>query len=118
MKKIKTFEDACSAANEDPNDPKFSTGTVDEIAFKKLKVITKALNPVGFKPDWNNSNQYKWTPWFYMNSPGFRFNGSICDVTGTGTTGGSRLCFASEEISNYAGKQFLSLYSDMMILKE
>jgi hypothetical protein len=71
--RVKTFEDACAEVGEDPTDENFSEGTVDEIAYKKIKVIVRALNE-GWKPDWNNSNQYKWYPWFYLNEPsGFRF---------------------------------------------
>jgi hypothetical protein len=68
--RIKSFEDACRELGEDPAN--FNVGMPDEIAYKKLKVITRALNE-GWEPNWNNDNQYKWYPWFYMDSPGFRF---------------------------------------------
>lgn len=108
--RIKTFEDACEEINENPNDPNFSTGTPDEIAFKKIKVIVKALNPKDWITDWDNGNQRKWYPWFYMNQPGFRFDGADFAYSAAGTASGSRLCFFSEELATYAGKQFLDLY--------
>ena len=35
----------------------------DEIARRKLETITEALNE-GWRPDWNNTNEYKYFPWF------------------------------------------------------
>lgn len=108
--RIKTFEDACDEIGIDPNDSNFSTGTPDEIALKKIKVVRNALNPKGWAPDWNNGSQRKWAPWFYLNNPGFRFYVSFYVLSLTRTTGGSRLCFESEELSDYAANQFLDLY--------
>lgn len=109
--RIKTFEDACRETGDDPR--LFVEGTKDEIAYKKLKVITAALNQE-WTPDWNNLNQPKWYPWFYMDAPGFRFYASYCTFTSARAGAGSRLRFASEELSNYAAKQFLHLYQDYM----
>lgn len=107
--RIKTFEDACEALNIDEEADCFTEGDPDEIAYKKLKIIARALNE-GWKPNWKNSQEYKWSPWFYMDSPGFRFSDSFCSNSDSFTAGGSRLCFKSEELANYAGKQFLKLY--------
>jgi hypothetical protein len=111
--RIKTFEDACAEVGEDPDDDNFSEGTDDEIAFKKIKVVIRALNE-GWKPNWDNSGQYKWYPWFYMNKPGFRFDGTLCGISSTLAPGGSRLCFETEELAKYAGQQFLDLYKDFI----
>lgn len=63
---VKTFEDACSRLGL--NSGMFLPGdSKDEIAYKKLKVIAKALNE-GWQPDWTNSNQYKYYPWFDLSS--------------------------------------------------
>lgn len=70
-------------------------------------IIAQALNGT-WKPDWSDSSQYKWYPWFYMNGPGFRFDHARYDFTTSLV--GSRLCFKSEAIATYAGKQFLELY--------
>lgn len=109
--RIKTFEDACEELGEDS--ALFNIGTADEIAFRKLKVIVRALNG-DWVPNWNDGSQRKWFPWFYLNEPGFRFDGSHGDWTSARATGGSRLCFASQELSDYAAKQFLPLYKDLM----
>lgn len=109
--RIKTFEDACellgfSPAFSDLDGP-------DEIAYKKLKIIIRALNE-GWVPDWNNSNQRKWAPWFEYSSSGFRFHAAAYALTYTDSTGGSRLCFASEELAIYAAKQFVDLYNQFL----
>lgn len=108
--RIKTFEDACLESGEDPDELKFREGTDDEIAYRKLKVIIKALNEE-WTPDWNDGNQRKWRPWFYLNSPGFRFDDAYDD--NANSTVGSRLCFKSEELCVYAANQFLYLYKDL-----
>lgn len=72
--RVKTFEDACEVLGLNPStvydDP---ANAADEIAYRKLKIIIKALNE-GWTPDWDNSSQAKWRPWFYLNAPGFRFD--------------------------------------------
>ena len=106
--RVKSFEDTCTVLNikkqyvfdEDED-------TEDEIAYKKLKVIAKALNE-GWTPDWNNSSEYKYYAWFYLNSPGFRFDYAGYGCTGSGV--GSRLCFRSRELAEYAAKQFTDIY--------
>jgi hypothetical protein len=111
---IKTFQDACDELGILPEDIQESAAdTPDEIAYKKLKVIIKAINH-GWQPDWNNTGQRKWWPWFKLSS-GFGFDVSFyfCDYTFTFV--GSRLCFESEEKSNYAAKQFLDIYKDFLI---
>lgn len=110
---VKTFEDACGILGIDPDDVFNASDSEDEIAYKKLKIIAKALNE-DWLPDWNNSNQRKWAPWFYLNNPGFRFDDSDYGITGADASGGSRLCFATEELATYAAKQFLSLYENFL----
>ena len=116
---IKTFEDACEELGitndscrpifDDEEDP-------DEIAYKKLKVIIKAINQ-GWTPDWENTDQRKWWPYFNLSS-GFGFSHSTCYYDFTVTHVGSRLCFESEEKSNYTAKQFIELYEQFLILKK
>ena len=72
--KIKAFEDACKVLNLDANTviPDFSLFPVEEQeamkAHAKLIIINKAING-DWVPDWNNSNEYKYYPWFEMGSP-------------------------------------------------
>lgn len=112
---IKTFELACEALNVDPKNVYSVIELPDEIAYKKLKVIVKAVNQ-GWTPDWNNTNQRKWWPWFNLSS-GFGFAGSVCDCTGTIAYVGSRLCFESEEKSDFVANQFIDIYRDLLTIK-
>jgi hypothetical protein len=111
--RIKTFEDACAATGEHPNDTKFSTGTPDEIAYKKLKVIIKALNE-DWIADYSNTSQKKWYPWFQYTPSGFRFDVAGYDYAYSGTFGGSLLSFSSEELARYAATQFTELYNQFL----
>lgn len=111
--RVKTLEDACEVLNMDEEAYCFTEGPADEIAYRKLKIIVAVLNE-GWKPNWNNSREYKWAPWFYMDSPGFRFIGSLFTCSYSSSAGGSRLCFKSEELASYAGKQFLKLYESWL----
>lgn len=111
--RVKTFEDACREVGEYPDDAKFNSDTQDEIAYKKIKVIAAALNE-GVVLSFANHSQRKWRPWFQHDGTAFRFGGSGCAFVRTHSAGGSRLCFASEELSNYAGKQFIDLYNQLL----
>jgi hypothetical protein len=65
--KVKSFEDACQILGLDPHSIFNANDSDDEIAYKKIKVIAQALNQ-GWKPDWTNAAEYKWTPWFDLRS--------------------------------------------------
>lgn len=107
IERVTSFEDACQLTGEDPFDSNFSQGTCDEIAYKKLKVIAKALME-GKKLDPKDANQKKWYPWHENSSAGFRFYDSCCGNTDTNAPVG--LCVDTEEKSNHMGKTFLFLY--------
>jgi len=85
----------------------------DEVAYQILKMLAKSLNE-GWTPDWNNDNQYKYYPWFYMGgSSGFRFYD--CGYWHSLSSVGSRLCFKSRELAEYAANQFTDTYKQFMI---
>lgn len=112
---IKTFEDACNALGVNPDEVYNEKDLPDEIAYKKLKVIVKAINK-SWVPDWNNGDERKWWPWFNLSS-GFGFSGSNYDYASTYTTVGSRLCFKTEEQSDFAAMQFIDLYEQLLTIK-
>ena len=116
--RIKTYEDACAELGITPIDESvlLSNGfTKDEIAYRKIKTITEALNE-GWKPNWNDENQKKWIPWFYPNSSsGFVFFSTYYDCSAAFAGYGLRLCFKSDELATYAGKQFTELYKDFIL---
>jgi len=111
---IKSFEDACKELGKKPSDVFSNTHLPDEIAYKKLKVIVKAINDEWI-PDWRNSNEKKWYPWFNLSS-GFGFSYSDYYDSGTYTDVGSRLCFNSAEKAEFAGMQFTDLYKEFLTI--
>ena len=116
-KTIKSFEDACKKANIATTLPDLSMLPEEFIkpvlAAYKLMVIFKAINN-GWTPDWNNSNQYKYYPWFRANA-GFGFSHSYYADSNSVTVVGSRLCFKTEALARYAGQQFEAVYKDFII---
>ena len=116
MKKIKTFGDACVACGttEKEFNNKFANLGLpkDTIAYEKIKVIVKALNGE-WVPNWKDSNEYKYYPYFRMSPFGFGAVG--CDRWGTVSLAGSRLCFKNRELAEYAGKQFEDIYKNFIV---
>lgn len=118
MKKIKTFAQACKVKGINPKElpsvsmlPKRHQKAI--IAFYMLTIIAEALNG-DWKPNWNNWSQSKYYPYFTKNQSGFGFSRTYYDYWITSTFVGSRLCFKSREIAEYAGTQFKKLYSDFL----
>lgn len=116
FKNIKTFEDACKKLEVHPDDVFYDRDSPDEIAYKKLKVVIAAINN-GWTPDWNNSNEKKWWPWFILSS-GFGFSASSYGYVNAGTTVGSRLYFETKEKCDYCATQFIDLYRDLLTITE
>jgi hypothetical protein len=114
---IKTFEDACYKLGYDPGSITTENDTPDEAAYKKLKVVVKAINN-GWLPDWSNGSQYKYYPWFRVLSSGFGFSHSGYDYGHTTSTVGSRLCTDSIEKALYIATQFEELYKDYFLYSE
>lgn len=104
--RVKTFDDACGLLGISSS----VSETRDEIAYKQLKVIAEALNE-GWTPNWDDEDEYKYFPWFRCGS-GFSFSHVLSRCTFSGL--GSRLCFRSRELAEYAGNQFLSIYKDFL----
>ena len=111
---IKTFEDACETCGVLDTLIVSVTDTKDEGAYKKLKIIARALNQ-DWKANFNDGSQQKWYPWFVFNGSGFGFSGTDYAYSLTYAGVGSRLCFKSKELAEYAGKQFLSIYNDYLL---
>ena len=113
MIRIKTFEDAMKETLR-PEVPDFSNLPEDlREYFKaqyKIIVIAEALNE-GWKADWNDSNQYKYYPYFYMSSGAFVFADTHCGYSDAGAGDGSRLCFKTRVLAKYAGEQFLDIWT-------
>lgn len=88
----------------------------DETAYRQIKLIVKVLNE-GWTPDWSNSNEYKYFPWLRMSSSsGSEFSYNDYDSWATTSFVGSRLCFKSRELAEFAGKQFTEIYKQYMTI--
>lgn len=124
--RVKTYEDACKVLGVEPineQNAKAQGFRSDEIARRKLETIAAALNE-GWKPDWNNTDQYKYYPYFYIqeNAKGKGSAGLSCAATAytaayTTATIGSRLCFYASRLARYASNQFTDLYEQILIEK-
>lgn len=114
--RIKTYEDACNELGEvAPLEITLKElgFTDDEINYRKIKTITKALNE-GWIPDWTNGNEKKWQPYFRLSSGAFVFYVTRYYYSFAVAGSGSRLCFKSDELATYAGKQFAEIYKGFM----
>lgn len=81
-------------------------------AFAIARLFAKVLNE-GWVPNWNDYNERKWRPYFWMDNPGFRFYDSHCAYSAAHSGAGSGLCFKSQALSDYAAKCFLEVYKDL-----
>ncbi len=121
---IKTYEDACNVLNINPAEdlPYANPANAKQEslnAFAKLETIVKAINGDEAFPDWTNSNQWKYYPWFWMNKAsktvsglGLSYFDYVCDTSVSYV--GSRLVFDSKEKAKYAANQFNDIYEKFM----
>lgn len=116
MERIKCINDVLRDNGIDPDDFEESCEALeeDEKAYRIIKLLVKSLNE-GWTPNWDNSSEGKYFPWFTMQSgsSGFRSYGyarwdSRTDV-------GSRLAFKTSELAKYAGTQFTDVYKKYML---
>ena len=117
--RIKNFEDVLSDLGIDLEDFEEDCEdlTSDEVAYRQLKFITKVFND-GWEPDWTNSSEYKYYPWFKMDgSSGSGFAYLDCAYWLANSNFGSRLCFKSRKLAEYAGTQFEDIYKEFLTLK-
>lgn len=141
--RIKTFADAAKAVGiEDPEEWEsgYSDVEPDILAYFKLRIITKALNE-GWEPKFT-VGEYRWFPFFVLYTKdeidkmdektrtrvvlrsiySARTDGGVAfvyadyDSSDTGSYSGSRLAFKSEELAEYAGKQFTEIYADFCFI--
>jgi hypothetical protein len=114
--RVKTFGDACNELNInfDESNLKSLGFTSDEIALRKLKIITEALNE-GWKANWKDSSQNKYIPFFKWFASGLAFGGTAYYYSGVMAGDASRLCFKTAALAEYAGKTFTKIYSQFIV---
>ena len=91
------------------------------IALNELFTIAQAWNKEdGFVPDFSNSNQWKYFPWFTYNNDAAGFVCANANLSATYAPAyfGSRLCFKSESRAEQFGKQFAHLYNKVFLLNQ
>lgn len=133
IERVKSYADACHVLGIPQLDEEamLSAGfRPDEIARRKLEAITAALNE-GWKPNFNDTDEYKYYPWFYIEpgkgkDPDGKPNGASAGLSYAYTTSaasytyadvGSRLCFHDRRTAFYAGNTFTDLYAAILVEK-
>jgi hypothetical protein len=112
FERVKSYEDACAELGIEPiNEAELKRQGLpdDEIAYRKLKTVTKALNG-DWEADWTDDDEKKWAPYFTVSPSGFVFYVSSCNYSYAGAGYAVRLCFKDEETASYAGRTFTDLY--------
>lgn len=127
---------------EEQNPPMGGTAT-DLIAYLKLRIITAALNE-GWEPQFTQDEE-RWFPWHILWTEeelaskdeewkrdrrlttmqnhrgewaGLAFACSDHAPSLSGAHIGSRLCFKSDTLAEYAGKQFIDLWMDFYLIRK
>ena len=121
---VKSYEDACRVLGYNVTEDSVLRREgfrPDEIARRKLEIITEALNE-GWAPDWNNTNEYKYYPWFYIQpyggadkAAGLTYASTYYAASYSSANIGSRLCYKTRNLAAYAGEQFKELYKIMLL---
>jgi hypothetical protein len=122
--KIKSFEEACAQLGIDPVLPEVSglmpVHQKSIIAFYKLSTIICAMNE-GWQPNWLDTTERKWFNWWYA---GFAADGAAAGLVYVYSYFaasysvafiGSRLCFKTEALADYAAENFKDLYEDYLL---
>lgn len=118
--RVKSFEDACQVLGISTNVPEVKGLPRKHqkaiIANYKLIVIAEALNE-GWKPNWQDSDEYKYYPWFDMSNPaGVGYSRTSNAASNTYANVGSRLCLKNRELAIYFGQTFTDLFNDSLLL--
>ena len=121
----------------------FTSDGHDIFTYLKLRIIAAALNE-GWEPQFTE-DEWRWYPWFTLwteeelseNSEEWKaarhlistgdYSGDYAGFASAyayhapshaRTSFGSRLCFKSEALATYCGKQFISLWADFNMIKK
>lgn len=118
--RVKSFEDACQVLGISTNVPEVKGLPRKHqkaiIANYKLIIIAEALNE-GWKPNWQDSDEYKYYPWFDMSNPaGVGYSYTYNTASSTYADVGSRLCLKNRELAIYFGQTFTDLFNDSLLL--
>lgn len=113
---VKEYIDACTVLGEAPinEDALLKMGlTSNDIAYLKLTTIVRALNEGWVAKVYDNED--RWYPWFYHKGSPAAFADSYFGNSTALAGSGSRLCFRTKELGDYAGKQFINLWKEFIV---
>lgn len=125
--------------NTNLRDAEVANDNKDIIAYMKLRIIVAALNE-GWEPQFI-PGEYRWSPYFVLYtkdeidemdektrarvvfrsgssasaSGGVAYAYSLYDSANVDASVGSRLAFKTDDLAEYAGKQFIEIYADFML---
>lgn len=88
------------------------------IALNRLSTISEAWNKAeGFVPDFSDTEQDKWFPWFEYDEDvaGFVYAYTLNSHASERANICSRLCFKTRERAEQFGKQFIELYNKVFL---
>lgn len=115
---------------------------VDMVAYLKLRIICAAINE-GWEPKFTE-DEWRYYPWFYLYTQqelddmyddekqerhmidtgdyeteycGFGYALSSDVPSGADARIGSRLCLKNSELATYCGKQFISIWADLNLVR-
>ena len=88
-------------------------------------VITKAINPEGYQPNWHDHSELKYYPWMEVeterddkiNTAGFGFSRGGSDYDDSLTDVGSRLCFSDEDRCMYFIENFKDILIETLLIR-
>ena len=89
-------------------------------ALNKLFSIADAWNKAdGFVPDFRDSSQYKYFPWFVYDkdAAGFVYAYTLYAASNASAYFGSRLCFKTANRARQFGEKFADLYNQVFLFK-
>lgn len=118
MERVASFQDICdisgvmSCTFELPRNA--SRKQIRKNAGDMLELIIEVLNE-GWEPDYSNSNEQKWYPYFEYNKRTGRFSYSGYVYDNVYSFVGSRLVFKNRALAEFAGKLFIDIYNDYML---
>ena len=135
---VRTYNEYAKNISEENKNDK------DIIAYLKLRIIIAALNE-GWKPKFTK-DEWRWYPWHYLLTESelaeksddwkadrhlimigdkyqSEYAGFACAPSRTGASHtymyfSSRLCFKSEALATYCGKQFIDLWADLNMIRK
>lgn len=119
--RLKTWEDACEIKgihpidslpypNTDEDDDNFDFEEAINGTFQMFIIVDLLCE--GWKPDYTNTSQYKYYPYFKYSDSGFGFTCSL--YVFVNAIVGARLVFPTRELAEYSAKQFKDIYNKFL----